>query len=312
MSSATQPPVEFQVRPATLDDLAAVYRLRAACDVADFGEALLTEEQLRDRWHTPGFDLARDAWVATAAGVLVGYGEARGAGEQAWVRVAVSPERRSEGIGARLLRLAEARATEITTSNTREVLTQVSDRDSDLQRLLEQAGYVTDLAFRIMAITFAAPPPAPEWPRGVAVRSFEVGRDERATYAADEEASVDKGYHRALSFGEWSERMGLGRVDPALWFLAWEDAEVAGVALNYVAPATGIGWVEHLGVRRPWRGRGLGLALLHHAFGAFYARGVRQVRLSVDDQSRTGATRLYERAGMSTIQHYHIYRKALR
>lgn len=306
-------PANLHARPVTIADLGAVYRLRAACDVADFGEALLTEGQLRDGWLAPGFDVAQDAWVATdAAGVLVGYGEVRGAGEQAWIRVSVLPERRSEGIGASLLRLAEARAAEIAAGAAIEVLTQASGRNDDLRRVLEQAGYTTDLAFRIMAITLASPPPAPECAHGVAVEPFVAGRDERATYVADEEASLDKGYHRALSFAEWSERMGLGRVDPALWFLAWDGPEVAGVALSYVAPATGIGWVDHLGVRRPWRGRGLGLALLRHAFGAFYERGVRQVRLSVDDQSRTGATRLYERAGMATIQRYHIYRKNLR
>jgi mycothiol synthase len=138
-----------------------------------------------------------------------------------------------------------------------------------------------------------------------------VGRDEQATYEADEEASIDKGYHRPLDFAAWSERMGLGRVDPALWFLAWDGDDVAGVALNYVAPATGIGWVDHLGVRRPWRQRGLGMAMLRHAFAAFHARGIREVRLSVDERSQTSATRLYERAGMKTLQHYHVYSKEL-
>lgn len=83
------------------------------------------------------------------------------------------------------------------------------------------------------------------------------------------------------------------------------------MALNYVAPATGIGWVDHLGVRRLWRRTGLGMALLRHSFAAFQARGVREVRLSVDERSQTAATRLYERAGMATLQHYHIYTKEL-
>ncbi|MFN8538009.1 MAG: GNAT family N-acetyltransferase [Thermomicrobiales bacterium] len=65
---------------------------------------------------------------------------------------------------------------------------------------------------------------------------------------------------------------GAGGVDPALWFLAWDGDEVAGVALNYVAPATGIGWVDHLGVRRLWRRTGLGMALLRHSFASFRAR----------------------------------------
>lgn len=46
------------------------------------------------------------------------------------------------------------------------------------------------------------------------------------------------------------------------------------------------------------RGRGLGLALLRHGFAELHRRGERQVWLHVDAENRTGATRLYERAGM--------------
>lgn len=45
-------------------------------------------------------------------------------------------------------------------------------------------------------------------------------------------------------------------------------------------------------MRRPWRHKGIGLALLHHSFGAFYRRDIRKVYLGVDAQSLTGATRL--------------------
>ncbi len=59
-----------------------------------------------------------------------------------------------------------------------------------------------------------------------------------------------------------------------------------------------MGWVNLLGVRRPWRRRGVALALLQHSFREFYARDRRKVGLGVDAQSLTGATRLYEKAGM--------------
>jgi ribosomal protein S18 acetylase RimI-like enzyme len=59
-----------------------------------------------------------------------------------------------------------------------------------------------------------------------------------------------------------------------------------------------MGWVATLGVRRPWRKRGLGLALLEHSFVELQRRGSRRVGLGVDAQNITGATRLYEKAGM--------------
>jgi GNAT superfamily N-acetyltransferase len=67
-----------------------------------------------------------------------------------------------------------------------------------------------------------------------------------------------------------------------------------------------------LGVRRPWRKRGLGLALLYHAFGELRRRGCARVGLGVDGQSLTGATRLYEKAGMRAVTRSITFEKELR
>jgi mycothiol synthase len=75
---------------------------------------------------------------------------------------------------------------------------------------------------------------------------------------------------------------------------------------------SGRGEVDVVGVRSPWRGMGLGLALLRHALGEFYRRGVREVGLSVDAESVTGAPRLYGRAGMRVAESYVLYQKELR
>ena len=65
-------------------------------------------------------------------------------------------------------------------------------------------------------------------------------------------------------------------------------------------------------MRRPWRHMGLGMALLLHSFREFYRRGTHKVGLSVDSQNLTGATRLYERAGMHVARQYDTYQKELR
>jgi mycothiol synthase len=70
--------------------------------------------------------------------------------------------------------------------------------------------------------------------------------------------------------------------------------------------------VDTLAVRRSWRGRGLGSALLTHAFRELYGRGLRRIALNVDAENPTGATRLYERAGMRVGQQYATYGKELR
>jgi ribosomal protein S18 acetylase RimI-like enzyme len=64
-------------------------------------------------------------------------------------------------------------------------------------------------------------------------------------------------------------------------------------------------------VRRPWRRRGLGEALLLRALGQFYERGERVVQLGVDAENPSGATRLYERVGMTVGFEAVIYAKDL-
>ena len=69
--------------------------------------------------------------------------------------------------------------------------------------------------------------------------------------------------------------------------------------------------VGDLAVRRPWRGRGVGLALLLEEFRALASRGVTVVRLDVDAQNATGAVELYERAGMQVARRFDVFEKKL-
>ena len=53
----------------------------------------------------------------------------------------------------------------------------------------------------------------------------------------------------------------------------------------------------------------MGQALLQQAFGEFYRRGRPWVGLGVDASNPTGATRLYERAGMAVSKQFDLYQK---
>ena len=57
-----------------------------------------------------------------------------------------------------------------------------------------------------------------------------------------------------------------------------------------------------LAVRRPWRRRGLGEALLREAFVALGAAGKRRAGLGVDAENTTGAVALYKRVGMHVVR----------
>jgi ribosomal protein S18 acetylase RimI-like enzyme len=95
-----------------------------------------------------------------------------------------------------------------------------------------------------------------------------------------------------------------GRIAEVINARALRLGRPTGVAVN--APRRGedetVGWVEVLAVRRPWRRRGLGKALLWESFAALAGEGKRAVGLGVDAENTTGAVALYERVGMRVVR----------
>jgi len=163
-----------------------------------------------------------------------------------------------------------------------------------------------------MAIDLAAETAPPAWPEGVVVRTLSPG-DECLVYETHMETFADSWEHERADYSDWSHwHLDAERYPPSLSFLAFDGEKLAAIALCREDDVlTGVGWVSILGVRRPWRTRGLGAALLHHAFAEFAARGCTRVVLGVDGTSLTGAERLYERVGMTVADRFEIYEKAL-
>jgi GNAT superfamily N-acetyltransferase len=104
--------------------------------------------------------------------------------------------------------------------------------------------------------------------------------------------------------------LGRSDFDPSLCYVVQAGEEIVAATLNLTFGDQG--WIRTLGVRRPWRRSGVGLALLHQSFGEYYRRGVRTVALGVDAGNPTGATRLYEKAGMRPVLQFDFYQKMLR
>ena len=84
-------------------------------------------------------------------------------------------------------------------------------------------------------------------------------------------------------------------LDPALWVVAWDGDQVAGVVQPWIwrdeNAALGVarGWLEHISVRRPWRGRGLARALTAEALRRLRDAGMTEAMLGVDAANPTGA-----------------------
>ena len=305
----------YAIRAPRPDEAEAVHALIVASDIAEFGESQgYGLDELRADWSQ--LDLDRDAWiVAGPDGACVGYAYVQ---HRRHVRIDsegyVHPEHFGRGIGTALVRLVEARAREhvaLAPPDARVVVhNYINALNGEARALLEGEGYAAVRYFWRMEAELEGPPPEPAWPPGIAVRAFVPGEDERTFHETAEEAMADHWGRVPIPFEVWERRRQARAFDPGLWFLAVADGEPAGVALCRMSE--GIGWVGTLAVRRPWRRRGLGLALLRHAFGEFYRRGTRRVGLGVDAESPTGATRLYERAGMRVAHQYAVFGKELR
>lgn len=305
----------YTLRRPMPDDLEAVANLINACSIDEYGAPDITAGDLRSDWQQPGFDLATDAWAALAPqGQIVGYADVIKEHGHLFAFVRTHPAHIGQGIATALLRLAEARANErkheLTSEGRQIIRAFTTGANQRGQRLLEQHGYQVIRHFWQMKITLTSAPPPPTWPTGITVRTLAPGEDLRPIHQAVDEAFQDHWEPEPIVFEEWEQRwLQRAGFDPSLWFLALDGTEIAGVALCRYR--VGVAWVGQLAVRRPWRKRALGLALLQHAFGEFYRRGEREVGLGVDAANLTGATRLYERAGMRVFREYVTYEKPL-
>lgn len=289
------------LRPPTDADAAAIAQLLSAR-----APEAVTEATVRRAWSSPGVDRERDDRVAISeGGDVVGWAGVHDLGERHekfWVYV------RGEPVQA-LLDWAEQRVAEVASRAAR-IFAGDWDGNDTLIAALEAAGFRLVRHSYRMAIDLDGDVPQPLWPPGIDVRTFRPG-DERTVYEVHQETFEDTWEHVRASYEEWAHSM-LGRpeFDASLWFLALDGSDLAGIALcrrDDTDDATG--WVSILGVRREWRGRGLGKALLAHSFGAFRRRGFRRVVLGVDAESSTGAHKLYERAGMRVVKRHDIYEK---
>jgi ribosomal protein S18 acetylase RimI-like enzyme len=148
-----------------------------------------------------------------------------------------------------------------------------------------------------MEINLTEAPRLKPFPAGVELRPFDADTQAYLVFQAEDEAFRDHWGHVRGHFENWRRRkLERDSFDPALWHIAWDGDRIAGFAQTRFR--NGIGWVGTLGVRRPWRKRGLGEALLLHSFNEFHKRGMNTIGLGVDASNPTGATRLYQKVGM--------------
>jgi ribosomal protein S18 acetylase RimI-like enzyme len=321
-------PEGFAARPPRMDEVEVCVKLFNRWSQAVLGRDEIADgEAIRTEWVSPGFDPQTDIrLVITPDGTLAGYVEVWTTANPSvhpWIWMRVHPEYQKQGVEKFLMNWGEQRALQVLPNLPADLRFAprigAYKEAAAFKDLFVLTGYTRIRSSYRMRIDLGAPPPVPVWPDGISLRPYNPETDAEAVYRADVDSFRDHFGFIWEPFEEGFKRfkhflLDYSGFDPSIQYLAMDGDEIAGICLcrahSFDDPNQG--WVSTLGVRRQWRKRGIGLALLRHAFGEFHRRGARSAGLGVDAENLTGALRLYEKAGMHIYSQFDLYEKEIR
>ena len=308
-------------RPAMVDLICAVN----AFDVVDW---FPTVAQLEVDWApAPDFDPTRDILVIEDDSRMVGavqhYWRERDRKIVHTLEIWVRPDMRRRGIGRELLTWGEARARATVAAGT--------GGSPDLPHFLsmgtgahiaaavsfaEAAGYAAIRYSFVMHRDLSEPIRDAPMPDGLVTRPVTPDQHRRI-WDADVEAFRDHWEAAVRDEEDFIRFFKNPDIDTSMWQVAWDGDQVAGSVVNGIYPAENeqlgvqVGWLDHVSVRRPWRGRGLAGALISRSLNVLRDRGMAFAALGVDAENPTGALGLYERHGFKVHQTFVKFRKPL-
>ena len=319
MNTKENTKLELNLRPVRWDDVQAAAKLMYAVSEADGdAETADTPEEIEHGWHSPGFNPETDAFVIeNHEKQIIGFWEVFDSNEHTEIELDgyVHPDYKDSSVAEMLIQRAEERAMQhvpLAAPDARVFIRSgMPTKDNTFRTLHEKFGYTPVRYYWRMEIKLENAPDPQPLADGLELRPFIKEEHATAVWEADNEAFRDHWGSHDSKYEEWHQRkLDRPEFDPTLWLIAWDGNQIAGYSQNrYINE---IGWIGTLGVRRPWRKKGLGLTLLTHSFAEFYKRGTKTIGLGVDASNPTGATRLYQKAGMSAANEYVAYEKELR
>jgi len=320
-------PKNFTSRLARMEDLPEIHRLEQTVSVHYLGVPGMSLERLTNEYQSPGFDPEQSVlFIEDQEGSLVALIEVWDESDipvNPYIWMTVDPDCKDQDLEDYLLDWAEERSRQVFERVDPELKVamrvHINSAFESSQEALQRAGFEEIRHGFRMRIEMEQMPLAQTWPEGIQLKPYDPEIDARSVYEADDEVFQDHfGYVKEDPEEGFKRFMhhftGDDSYDPGLWFLAVEGEELVGICIcrRYGSDDPEAGYISSLGVRRPWRRRGIAQALLQHAFREFYRRGKRIVDLGVDAESLTGATDLYKKAGMVVYRQYDLYEKVLR
>jgi mycothiol synthase len=301
-------PAGYRIRavdPAV--DVPVAAAIQEACDLFDVGFADNEEIWVRDDWNESAH---RGAWIVEdASGEPVAFANLAATDPGATIDAysAILPPHR-DALRAPVTANLEAESRRIAVGSPTMIVPLEAREGAG--PVVEALGFVFSRAFWHMERTIDGSFRPVEPPAGVTLRPYRSPDDDRLGWELLEDTfaghySIDpqpfEAYqHDVLEHERW---------DPSLVAFAEADGEAVGIVVGEIIEE--VGWIDDVGVRAAFRGRGVGRALLDHGFALLAGRGVKRIQLNVDSQNATGAIRLYERAGMTIRRSFDCYEKRL-
>jgi mycothiol synthase len=237
-------------------------------------------------------------------GALAGYGIVHRPGAFA----IVAPEHEGRGVGTRLLRWTEQRERERRAEAHRQIAAATNAR---ARELLQGAGYRQVRSYRRMArrldrgVAAVGPPP------GVTLRALDRGGDARALHALDAESFGSSPDYVPESYDMFvQEHLHAHDTAEELSLVAERAGRIVGFLLARRLAHEGSGYVDLLAVAPGHQRRGIGTALLTHAFAGFAAAGLVQAQLGVASDNPRGLL-VYEAAGMGPRFQFDVFERPL-
>jgi len=322
-------PRGFYARNGSFEDITDAVQLFNDYSQFHFGFGGFTDNIVETDWKSPKFQPETDIRLVFAPNnELVGYVEVWTINDppvHPWIWLRVHPKYSDIGIGPYLMTWAESRALLALDRCPEDA--RFAYRISTDTTIEKSKSLYSSFDFKLIRNTFRMliemdeAPPEPVWPEGITVRScVKTDSDIEIICSVDTEAFKDHfGYivqpfeNELAWFSNWLKNDETLN-DPSLWYLATDGEIPVGLALCAVwdMESRGYGHVNSLGVLRSHRNKGIGLALLHHAFGEYYRRGKNGVTLGVDAENLTGALNLYKKAGMHVHRQFELHEKEIR
>lgn len=308
-------------------DLEKIVTLINAIDAIEKIEDGTSVEEIQSEINAPGVNGEQNVFVAEDENrQLAGYGWSRLVHEptedsiRTWF--VTHPTLHETNLGTRLLTQMYTRAQERHAEFQNAVVnfhTIVNALERERLGVVQAFGMSELRRFWQMVRPLDAAMDAPRFGEGIVTRAYRVGEDDARVNDAVNEAFRDHFGHSETPIESWKHFVSQPFFRPDLTLIA-EDAnshEIAGFSINVVNTkenerlGTTRGWIDLIGVRRPWRKQGLGTALLLQVLKNFRDAGLAHAGLGCDSENITGATRIYERVGFRVNKTRIAFRKPI-